>query len=204
VDGAKYLRRKHMPKIEPTFTRLPSVPMTVDALMRRTMGEVQNYVTEVLPLLRLRRDYKDGFMQLLRETPGSFYAVANFNLPNVEPDWCRQRLNLFDTKIARRFLGKNWSKRPDSERPKWIAVPERATFLHYNMIWDVPVHHQEMFLHEAPRIWRDLVPSGQLHLEVIGEGAKEPAAVRTYTGKTFHPRWTIDNTVVSWELRRKP
>jgi hypothetical protein len=192
-----------MPKTEPTLTYLPAVPITVDALMKRPMPEVQNYVAEVLPLLRLRKDYKDGFLQVLRKAPGSFYAVANFNLPRIEPEWCRQRFNLFDMKIARSLLGKNWSKQPPSERPRWIAVPERATFLHYNMLWDVSIQYQERFFLEAPKIWRDVVPSGQFHLDVIGERAGEPAAVRTYTGKTFHPRWTIDNMVTSTELRRK-
>jgi hypothetical protein len=192
-----------MPKTEPTVIHFPAVPTTVDALMKRPIAEVQNYVVEVLPLLRLRRDYKDAFLQMLQGVPGSFYAVANFNLPTVEPEWCRQRLNLFDMKIARRLLGKNWSKQPNFERPQWVAVPERATFLHYNMLWDVPIQHQERFFGEAPTIWRNVVPSGQFHLDVIGERFGEPAAVRTYTGKTFHPRWTIDNTITSMEVRRK-
>lgn len=177
--------------------------MTVETLMKRPMAEVQNYVAEVLPLLRLRKDYKDGFLQVLREAPGTFYAVANFNLTAAEPEWCRQRLNLFDMKISRCLLGKNWSKQPDSERPKWIAVPERATFLHYNMIWNVPLQYQETFFFQAPDVWKSTVPSGQFHLEVIGEGVQEATAVRTYTGKTFHPRWTIDNTLTSSEFRRK-
>jgi hypothetical protein len=192
-----------MPKTEPTVTYLPAVPITVDALMKRPMAEVQNYIADVLPLLRLRGDYKDAFLQILQGVPGSFYAVANFNLPTVEPEWCRQRLNLFDMRIARCLLGKNWSKQPHFKRPRWIAVPERATFLHYNMLWDVSIQYQERFFLEAPNIWRDVVPSGQFHLDVIGEMAGEAAAVRAYTGKTFHPRWTIDNMVTSTELRRK-
>ena len=106
-------------------------------------------------------------------------------------------------KVARCLLGKHWCRKPDAERPRWIAVPERASFLHYNMLWDVPLHHQEKFYLEAPDIWRTVVPSGQFDLQVIGEGAWEGAAVRTYSGKTFHPRWTIDNTITSMELRRK-
>jgi hypothetical protein len=192
-----------MPNAEPNITRLPAVPMTVDALMKRPMPEVQNYMLEVAPLLRLGREYKSGFLEMLQKAPGSFYAVANFNLKNLEPSWCYQRLNLFDMKIGRCLLGKHWCRTPDSERPHWIAVPERASCLHYNMLWDVPLHHQEQFYLKAPGIWRTVVPSGQLDLQVIGDGAWEGAAVRTYSGKTFHPRWTIDNTVTSTELRRK-
>jgi len=177
--------------------------MTMEALMQRPMAEIQNYDSEVLPLLRLWGEYEHGFLQALKQVPGTFYAVANFNLKSVEPDWCRQRLNLFDMKIGRLLLGKNWCKRPESERPKWIAVPEQATYLHYNMLWDVPVEHQERFFLEAPDIWRLVVPSGQFDLQVIGEETGEAAAVRTYIGKTFHPRWTIDGTVTSTELRRK-
>jgi hypothetical protein len=193
---------RNMPNITPQTTRLPAVPMTVDALMKRPMADVQNYMLDVVPLLRLRRDYKDGFVQSLQQVPGSFYAVANFNLPSLEPDWCRKRLNLFDMKIARCLLGKNWCRKPDAERPRWIAVPEWASFLHYNMIFDVPLHHQERFYLEAPGIWRTVVPSGQLHVQVIGEEVGEAVAPRIYSGKTFHPRWTIDNTITSGGFRR--
>jgi hypothetical protein len=192
-----------MPNAEPNITRIPAVPMTVDALMNRPMPEVHNYMLEVAPLLRLGREYKSGFLEALQKTPGTFYAVANFNLKNLEPHWCYQRLNLFDMKIARCLLGRNWCRMPDEERPHWIAVPEQASFLHYNLIFDVPLHHQEKFYLEAPGIWRMVVPSGQLDLQVIGENTGEAAAVRSYTGKTFHPRWTIDHTITSSELRRK-
>jgi hypothetical protein len=186
-----------------TIIRVPAVPMTVASLMKRPMADVQNYELEVLPLLQLWGEYKQGFVQALQKVPGTFYAVANFNLQSLEPNWCYQRLNLFDMKVARRLHGKNWSKKPESERPQWIAVPEMATYLHYNMLWHVPIEHQEKFFVEAPGIWRDIVPSGQFFMQVIGEGASEATATRMYTGKTFHPRWTIDNTITSTEVRRK-
>jgi hypothetical protein len=193
----------NMPKTLPIITRLPAVPMTVDALMQRPMPEAQNYMLEVVPLLRLGREYKSGFLEMLQKAPGSFYAVANFNLKNLEPSWCHQRFNLWDMKIGRLLHGKHWCRTPDSERPKWIAVPERASYLHYNMILQIPVRHQEKFYLEAPGIWRKVVPSGQFDLHVIGEEIGEAAAVRSYSGKTFHPRWTIDNTITSSDLRRK-
>ena len=188
---------------QPTITRLPAVPMSLDSLMKRRMPEVQNYETDVLPLLRVRRDYKDAFIQTLTNVPGNLYAVANFNMRSVEPEWCGQRMNLFDMKIARKLLGKNWSRQPESDRAQWIAVPEMATYLHYNMIWNVPIEQQEKFFLEAPKIWRDVVPSGEFHLQVIGGSDEEAVAARIYSGKTFHPRWTIDNTITSAELRRK-
>jgi hypothetical protein len=201
--NATYIRGKDMPNMEPTTMRVQAVPMTVASLMQRPMAEIQNYESEVVPLLQLWTQYKQGFDQILQQVPGNIYAVANFNMPSLEPDWCRQRLNLFDMRIAHRLLGKNWCKMPDEERPRWIAVPERATYLHYNMIWDVPVQHQEDFFLEAPGIWSRVVPSGQFHLQVIGEEAGEALTVRTYSGKTFHPRWTIDNTITSTGVRRK-
>jgi len=175
--------------------------MTVDALMKRPMAEDYNYESDVLPLLRLKANYKHAFIEGLIRMPGIFFGVVNFNLRSIEPDWCRQRLNLFDMKIARCLLGRNWSKKPHSERPQWIAVPERATFLHYNSLWDVPIEHQERFFVEAPGIWREVMPSGDFHLQVIGEGVGEDVASRIYCGKTFHPRWTIDNTILSADLR---
>jgi hypothetical protein len=99
---------------QPAKTRLTTIPMTVDSLMKRRMPEVQNYEAEVLPLLRLRRDYKDGFLQSLKDVPGNIYAVANINLKTVEPELCGQKFNLFDMKIARCLLGKNWSRQHHS------------------------------------------------------------------------------------------
>jgi hypothetical protein len=180
--------RENMPNTQPFITRLPAVPMTVDALMKRPMPDVQNYMLEVAPLLRLGNEYQSGFLEMLQQAPGGFYGVVNFNLKNLEPSWCYQRLNLFDMKIARCLLGRNWCNVPDDERPRWIAVPERATYLHYNTIWAVPIQHQEKFFLKAPGIWRKLVPSGQFDLQVIGEETGESAAVRSYSGKTFHPR----------------
>jgi hypothetical protein len=193
--------------------------MTVDTLMKRPMPEIQNYQSEILPFLlpcpedgseqdgqkriSLWQAYEDGFRQALMGMPGTFYAVANFNLRGLEPEWCYQRLNLFDMKVARRIHGKNWSKLPDSERITWIAVPEQASYLHYNLILNVPIQHQERFFLEAPGLWREVVPSGQFDVHVIGEEPGESAAVRKYCGKTFHPRWTIDNTITSSQLRRK-
>jgi hypothetical protein len=40
-------------------------------------------------------------------------------------------------------------------------------------------------------------------LQVIGEKAGEAVAARIYSSKTFHPRWSLDNTITSTELRRK-
>jgi hypothetical protein len=45
-----------MPNTQPTITGLPAVPMTVDGLMKRPMPEIQNYMLEVAPLLRLGHD----------------------------------------------------------------------------------------------------------------------------------------------------
>jgi len=192
-----------MPNENQTIIRVPAVPMTVASLMKRPMADFQNYETEVLPLLRLRREYKNGFIQTLKDAPGTFYAVANFNQRSVEPEWCRQKINLFDMKTARCLLGKHWSRQPESARTQWIAVPEMATYLHYNMVWSVPIEQQEQFFLEASEIWQDVVPSGQFHLQVIGEGDGEAVATRIYSGKAFHPRWTIDGTITSTELRRK-
>jgi hypothetical protein len=193
-----------MTRNEPSVKLIPAVPMTVNSLMKRPlMTEIQDYESEIRPLLPVWGAYKQGFEQLLSTVPGTFYAVANFHLKNVKQDWCRTRLNLFDMKIAHCLLGKNWCKRPNRERTHWIAVPEMATFLHYNMIWDVVEGQQEKFFLSAPEVWRDIVPSGQFHLEVIGDEKSDHTATRLYSAKTFSPRWTIDGTVTSMELRRK-
>ncbi len=197
-----------MPNIIPQITRLPPVPMTVADLMQRSVADVQNYDSELLPLLQRWGQYKGGFIDALIGVPGNIYAVANFNLKNLEPNWRRKKFNLFDMKVSRCLLGKHWSEKPESERPHWIAVPEQATYLHYNTLWSIPEPLQERFFSEAPGIWRKVVPSGQFHLQVIGEDEVgeqkgQAAAARIYSGKTFHPRWTIDNTILSTEFREK-
>jgi len=186
----------------PKFTRLPTDPTTIDTLMRRPCPDVLNYQSQMLPFLRQWQGYKDGFIEMLRNIPANFYAVANFNMPCVEPDWCRGRLNLFDMKLSRLFYGKNWSQIPPSERFMWVAVPERATYLHYNLLFDVPAQLHELFWYEAPRIWRQVVPPGDLYMDVIGDTALDLRGVTAYPAKAFHPVWTIDNMVTSEELRR--
>jgi hypothetical protein len=192
-----------MLKTTPNKIRLAAVPMTVETLMNRPIADVVNYESEVLPLIRLFANYKHALIEGLIQMPGTFYGVINFNLKDIEPDWCRKKLNLFDMKLSRSLVGRNWSSKPDSTRPHWIAVPERAKFLHYNSVWDVPIEHHLKFFLEAPTIWRGIVPSGQFHLQVIGEQLGEEHAPRIYSGRTFHPRWTIDGLVTSSELRRR-
>jgi hypothetical protein len=189
--------------LKPTFTHLPSVPTTLSALMQRPMPDVLNYESQMLPVLRHWRDYEIGFQQMILAQPGTLYAVANFNLPFLEPAWCRKRINEFDMKLSSLLLGKNWSKTPPSDRYQFIAVPECAQFLHFNVVFNVPITHQERFWFKAPRVWKDVVPSGDLHLQVIGDEDVEHLKVRMYSAKTFHPGWTIEHLVSSTELRRK-
>jgi hypothetical protein len=120
-----------------SVNRLPMTAECLYGLMRRPSGESHNYHSEVVPFRKLWTEYRAGFNNMLQAVDGSFYAVANFNLARVEPPWCRKAFNMFDMRIARLLLGKHWSKKPDIERIHWIAVPERARFLHYNVILSV-------------------------------------------------------------------
>jgi hypothetical protein len=186
----------------PRITRLPPDPTTIADLMRRPCPDILNYESQMCPFLRQWKAYKNGFIAMLRNIPANIYAVANFNMPCVEPDWCRKRLNLFDMKLSRLLYGKNWSKRPPSERFMWVAIPERATYLHYNLLFAIQAQLHEPFWDEAPRIWKRVVPSGTLHVEVIGETARDFQCVTAYPAKAFHPDWTIEHMVTSMELRR--
>lgn len=173
--------------------------MTIGSLMpRRCELRVPD-----APFLRHWRAYRDGFREMLVKFPANFYAVANFNCHDIEPAWCRAQLNFLDMKLGRLLLGKNWSRKPSSERIKWVAVPEHATYLHYNVLLDVPAQHHERLWFDGPRLWREVVPTGQLHIQVIAESERDVCAVRMYSSKTFHPDWTIENTVTSMEFQRK-
>jgi len=161
-----------------------------------------NYSTELLPLLRRANDYREGLIYILRVQPANFYAVANFNL-KVEPHWCRNKFQLFDLALSRALLGRRWSRRIAADRPFWIAVPERATFLHFNMLWQVPSQYCDQFVLEGPVIWRKIVPSGELYVRSLGSTPEDRVRVAAYCTKAFHPRWTLDNLVTSSEVRRK-
>jgi hypothetical protein len=189
--------------LKPTFTRLPPVPTTTYALMQRPTPDVLNYESQMLPMLRRWRDYEIGFQQMTMNYPGTIHGVGNFNIPSLEPAWCRKRINEFDMKLSSLLLGKNWAKTPPAERYQFLAIPECATFLHYNILFDVPIEHHERFWFEAPRVWKGVIPSGDLHLQVISDDALEHLIVRMYSAKTFHPDWTIEHLVSSRELRRK-
>jgi hypothetical protein len=171
--------------------------------MHRHIPDVWNYESQMLPFLHRWQDYKEGFIEMLTKFPAQFYAVANFHSWSIEPEECRKRFNLFDLKLGRSLLGRHCSKKPASERPQWLAVPERARFLHYNVLFDVPIELHERFWYEAPRIWKKVVPAGQLHIQVIGDTDKDRYGVRNYSvKKAFHPDWSIENLISSAELRR--
>ncbi len=187
----------------PRITHLPPDPTTIGDLVRRPCPDVLNYDSQMCPFLRRWDVYKNGFLEMLMRFPASIYGVANFNKWSIEPSWCREQLNRFDMKLGRHLLGRNCGQKPDSERPRWLAVPERATYLHYNVLFEVPVEHHERFWFDAPKIWEKVVPTGQLHLQVIGDTDKDNYDVRNYFAKAFHPDWSFENLISSAELRRR-
>jgi hypothetical protein len=73
------------------------------------MPEVQNYEAEVLPLLRLAGEYRKGTVECLSRVPATFFGTWNFNQKNVEPDFCSHRLSLWDQKVGRALLGRNYT-----------------------------------------------------------------------------------------------
>lgn len=140
---------------------------------------------------------------MLMKFRAQIYGVANFNMRSIEAGWCREQLNRFDMKLGRTLLGRNCTRKPASERPQWLAVPEHATYLHYNILFDVPIEHHERFWFDAPQIWQKIVPSGDLYLQVIGDTDTDYYDVRNYFTKAFHPDWSIGKLVSSFELRRR-
>ena len=80
---------KVMPNTENNVARIPAVSITVDALMKRPIADITNYESDVLPLLQKWDEYRQGLQQVIQGVPGNIYAVANFNLPSLEPEWCR-------------------------------------------------------------------------------------------------------------------
>jgi hypothetical protein len=94
----------------PRITLLPPDATTMGDLMRRRCPDVLNYQSQMLPFLQGWPAYAKAFVEMLLHIPANVYGVSNFNSPSAEPDWCRGRLNLFDMKINRCLLGKNWSQ----------------------------------------------------------------------------------------------
>lgn len=160
--------------------------------------DIRNYTLEHLPLLRQARHYRAGMIEVLSNFPANYYAVANFNSYAITPRWCRAQLNRLDVRIARLLLGPSWCT-SDKLRPTWIAVPELATYLHYNILWEMPAEYGDAFAKKAPKIWRTLVPAGDLHIQNIDQATKYNLA--SYVTKAFNPVWTINNIITSQEFR---
>ena len=96
-----------------------------------------NYETQMLPFLARWQGYKEGTLEMLLNWPAQIYGVANFNLSGIEPKWCREKINEFDTKLSRLLYGKHWSQTDPLVRYQFLALSEHATFLHYNVLFNV-------------------------------------------------------------------
>jgi hypothetical protein len=162
-----------------------------------------NYFLDMFPLTKLSREYRDGLREAFAAWPANVYAVANFEDSSVTPTFCHDRLGHFDALMARVLNGRKWSRKPAAERLSWVAIPERATFLHYNMLWAVPPDSLWSFFETAETTWEHVMPKGSFHRQLILPTAEDHERVAGYITKAFHSRWSVDNLVLSQEFHLK-
>ena len=148
-------------------------------------------------LVRNAKIYKKGFQELLVDFEPDFYCVANFYDDARSADYYEDKFSRFDTQLCQALLGRKFRAKP-WERPRWIAVPERATSIHYNVLCQVPAAALDKFCEEAPPIWRKLVRSGGFDVKRVGPSQVDDEKIGSYLVKAFSPMTTIDRTIVNW------
>ena len=106
------------------------------------------------------------------------YAVTfNFNRP-MTPANARKKLKDWQGTVDRRLFGASYRKRKArAERTFFVAIPQRAHRLHYHAVLDFPSSRADQFERIAEQVWRKVVPSGRLGIEVL----KTPSDTRNWS-----------------------
>ena len=149
-------------------------------------------------LLQNAKIYRKGFREALVDFKPDLYCVANFYDDARSPDYYEDKFSCFDLRLGQAMLGRKFRAKP-WERPRWVAVPERATSIHYNVLCRVSPVLLEKFREVAPPIWKKLVPSSEFYVSPEGTSQEEDdEKLGSYLVKAFSPITTIDRTIVNW------
>jgi hypothetical protein len=134
------------------------------------------------------------------------YAVANFHCDKAV-SYYEDLFRRFDQKVARRLLGRRYHEKRSIERPYWVAFPERATYIHYNLVGRIPPEYLDQYLDISAGVWEKLVPRGDFRAQSVVPTEKDYARIAGYITKAFSPTTTIDRAILSsrfWPRHCRP
>lgn len=114
-----------------------------------------------------KKELKEAIRQLVLSTNPRVFGTAAFN-SYASLERGRSTLGRAYGQIDRKILGPSFKNIPNEDRTFFIAFPERiSTNLHYHFYIRPPAGKLDLFMKEAPRIWKKICPSGDLHLDLI-------------------------------------
>ena len=172
------------------MSRLKSEHEEFSTIERYSIHEIQG-------LLHNAKSYRKGFRELLVNFRPDLYCVANFYDDARSADYYEDKFSRFDLRLGQALLGRKFRAKP-WQRPRWVAVPERATSIHYNVLCRVSPVILDEFCDAAPPIWKKLVPSGDFHVSRVGPSQEDDEKIGSYLVKAFSYITTIDRTIVNW------
>lgn len=126
-----------------------------------------------------------AFSNYIAEQGFSHFVTLNFN-PNepIEIDSAHIKIAKFGMKVDRKLYGRHFNKKPTPERTSFIAFPEhKSSNLHFHAAVNSPDIFG--FCRQATKIWKELVPSGSINIQ-LGQFYKyDVEAIAYYVAKKF-------------------
>jgi hypothetical protein len=185
------------------LARLPSSTSHGYMFGDLSVAEGPNYLIERAPLLRLAKEYRAAIQEVVQQFPATVYVVANPEVIGLDPEAGNRSLRYADKKIARKLIGKHWSRITPPDRPYWLSIPEFQYFTHFNMFWAIPSELIPKFLDIGEDVWRTIYPEGSFNCQVIGPTAADRQRLSEYVTKAFDPQWSIDYLIDSRSFHPK-
>ena len=114
-----------------------------------------------------KKELKEAIRQLVISTNPRVFGTAAFNsYASVERG--RSTLKRAHGQIDRKLFGPCFKHIPIKDRTFFFAFPERISAnLHYHFYIRPPAGKLDRFMEVAPKIWKTICPSGDLHLDLI-------------------------------------
>jgi hypothetical protein len=131
-----------------------------------------------------------------------WHITANFNRVTTTTNG-RDKLKAWSSFVERKLFGRNYFKKPQSERLFFVAIPEigtGSTHLHYHLLAKLPESRHDTFSQIAESTWKQFVSTGSLFVQRIGNTAADLERVVAYDIKDIWKSNNFDNVIFSNEF----
>lgn len=132
-------------------------------------------------------DYRNTLRDYLAGQNFRFHLTFNYNRAVSYPA-ARDKLKFWTSRVLRCLFGRNYYRLDQTTTVFYYAFPEYGAGgdnLHFHALTRVAENKINAFVPVAQRQWEYVIPSGDLHVQTIGEGAHHQAAVISYDTKAL-------------------